>query len=181
MPRSADDRPADFVDDDGGMTQDAAIDWLKHAYALSEGAAIPQLRRAWASGNVRGRTRRGWDYFEISEDGAIGRDGLPVDLAPYRCEGHLVHDIRLNADDFRSQIKAQIGKPLAPKPRRLDKPTQADLNKELLKFVEARGQKVKQSEAIEMLTKLGASWNQSIEAARTLPQQYRYLRGRTPL
>jgi hypothetical protein len=106
-----------FADNDGGMTQDAAIGWLKHEYGLSEGAAIPHLRRAWASGYVRGWTRRGWDYFEMSEDGAISHDGEPVDVASYRCEvtGRLIHDLRLNADDFRWQIEQQLGKPSATK------------------------------------------------------------------
>jgi hypothetical protein len=184
------DRPAavafvDFVDKDGGITQDAAIGWLRHEYSLSEGAAIPHFRRAWASGNVRGRTRRGWDYFEISEDGAIGRDGEPVEIPPYRCEvtGRLVHDLRLNADDLRWQIEQQLGKPPAreaPKRKPDNKPTQPKLDEALLNFAKARGQKVKQNdaEALAMLDDMGAAWHQKIKALQTLPNEYRYYRGK---
>jgi hypothetical protein len=185
MARSAD-RPTavDFVDNDGGMTQDAAIGWLIHEYGLSEGAAIPQLQRAWASGNVRGWTRRGWDYFKISEDGAIGRDGEPVDVAPYRCEvtGCLVHDTRLNAEDLRWQIKRQLGKPpaqKAPKRKPDDKPTQPKLDEVLLNFAKAHG-KLTQSdeEAHAMLDGMGATWRQKIKAFQYLPEEYKYRRGK---
>jgi hypothetical protein len=156
MARSAD-RPAaafeDFVDDDGGITQDAAIAWLRHEYVLSEGAAIPHFRRAWASGNVRGRTRRGWDYFETSEDGAIGRD------------------------------ERQLGKPpaqKAPKRKPRDKPTQPKLDKALLNFAKAGGEKLKQHdvEARAMLEKIGATSRQITKAFQTLPKEYRHFRGK---
>jgi hypothetical protein len=112
-------RPAvSFEDNDGGITEDAAIAWPRHEYGLSEGAAIPQLRQAWASGNVRGRTRDGWDYFEITEDGCFRRNGGErVYEAPYRCEvtGRFVHATRINAEDLRWQIEQQLGKPPASK------------------------------------------------------------------
>jgi len=141
MARSAD-RPAaafeDFVDEDGGITQDAAIDWMMDAHGRSEADAILQLMDVWASGKVRSRTRRWdgfetWAFVETSEDGAVDRySGEPVDLAPCRrdkaprrelpsqeepnealLEGCFVYDLRMHADDLRWQIEQQLGKPKA--------------------------------------------------------------------
>jgi hypothetical protein len=134
------------VDEDGGITQDAAIAWLRDVYGKPEGAAVPQLWKAWASGEVRVRvTRDGWDRWdhiaEYGEDGAIGLDGEPVRLAPLRREraskrerellsqeepndallqGSFIHGLRYNAEDLWWQIEQQLDKLAVPAPQRLD-------------------------------------------------------------
>jgi hypothetical protein len=168
-------------DDTAGLTEEAAIEWLRREYGLSLGAATLELQNAWNSGKVRG-----WDNLVEIRDGktVVLRDGKPVHIPPRLSQitGDFVHDHRLSADDLRWQIEQQLGKLAVAKPpnRSSEPPSQAELDKALLDFATARGQKVKQAdtEARAMLAGLGAKTRQITTAFRKLPGQYRYPRGK---
>jgi hypothetical protein len=116
MSRLANKSAASIDDDPVGITEEAALEWLRQEYGLSIGAAIRQLQEAWNSGNVRG-----WDNLaEIGQHGEmVLRDGKPVQVPPrigQLIPDRLVHDHRLHADDLRWQIEQQLGKPATATP-----------------------------------------------------------------
>jgi hypothetical protein len=141
------DRPAaafeDFVDEDGGITQDAAIAWLRAECGLPEGVVRKLLRDAWNSGSIQVRVilddgSDDWEHIaEYGEDGAIGLDGRARPLAPLRRKraskreqellaepndalrpGYFIHDLRYNADDLWWHIERQLEKLEVPAPKR---------------------------------------------------------------
>jgi hypothetical protein len=194
------DRPAaafaDFVDRDRGITQDAAIAWLRVEYGLSEWAARAEFKRALASRNVPLRvTRNGSDRWEdISEysedeDGPINeelrlpllrregasrweRELLSREQPNKKFQGRFIRDRRYNADDLQWQIEKQLGKPVAAKaPKRAQKPDQKTLNEQFLAFAKKDGWKRKQNEDPE-----GAKFLKGLGATtRQIKLAYRYL------
>jgi hypothetical protein len=135
----------DFVDLDGGITQDDAIAWMRVAHGMAEGEAIQRLRDAWNSGYVQVRVIDGWNddwqhIYQHGEDGAIGLDGEPVHLAPCRrdrasrrerelssqeepneaSKGGFIGGIRYNADDLRLEIEKKLDKPPSAKVPQLE-------------------------------------------------------------
>jgi hypothetical protein len=111
------------ADNDGGICEGDAIDWLINQYGLSGGAATLQLKRAWDSGTVRS-----WDNLvEIGQHGeTVLRDCKPVHIPPRISQlipNGFVHDLRLHVDDLRWQIEQQIGKsPAGKAPKRQPSP-----------------------------------------------------------
>jgi hypothetical protein len=155
---------------------DAAVGWLRRAYGLSEGAALNQTDKVIASGNVQRRGR--WKHQLRKQ---FGQDFVPIPPIPAFGDMFFI-DIELNFADFYAQTQRQLGKPPAPK-RNSRPPLQAELDRALLDFARAGGQKVKQSdkEARAMLTDMGATWPPKTTAFRNLPEQYRYLPGKPPV
>ena len=95
MKRAADQCAVSADDDDAGITEEAAIEWLRRKYGLSLGAATLELQNALSSGKVRG-----WDNLVKMRDGKmVLRDNKAVHIPPRLSQitGGFVHDHRLSA------------------------------------------------------------------------------------
>jgi hypothetical protein len=92
---------------------DDAVDWLRAARGLSEGAARNQADQAIASGNVQRRGR--WKH-QLREREQFGQDFVPIvgALDDVFFAYTFLTDIELNFADFCAQVELQIGSPALP-------------------------------------------------------------------
>ena len=156
--------------DEEAFSEREAFDWVRREYRLSMGAAQAALKAAVDSGNVR--------LFDqvttVSADGQVKRNPATIsDLVTER----FVHDLRINADDLRWQVEQQLGR---PRSQRRQKPNQQELNRVLVDLARERGSKLKQGDgdARALLIGRGATVRQVNEAFRSLPEEYKYTRGK---
>jgi hypothetical protein len=96
------------MDDGKWIAEEAALDWMRQQYDLSGGAAKATLKSAVDSGNIVLRD------FLVAELGDGRMEYMPARISSLK-PSHFVHDLRMDFEDLRWQIRKQLGE--APRAR----------------------------------------------------------------
>jgi hypothetical protein len=96
------------------ITEEAAIEWVRQTYGLSQGAAEAAIGAAINSNKV-GLTAAGEILDAVNKLGIAKREDGRVRIAASDLRTGLgllfYRDVRLNRDDLRWQIEQQLGRP----------------------------------------------------------------------